>query len=535
MWLTTADCNAQIADAAAAGVQSIRADVPWHTYEPDQGAYNAAYVPRIDTFVDSAAAAGIEVVFCVTDAPEWASGATYPDPAQRGPTPAHYVDYANFLEYLMRRYNGAAHAKVSAWEIWNEPNGAWAWVSPDPAAYEALLQVAYTRAKSVDPACTILGVCIASTDSAASAFLSAVYAAGARNYFDVLSIHTYTPWSGVDPFAIAVQWHTVVWEAISTPYGDVAKPVWITETGLPSYGGAEAAQATFDTGMLSTFRKIPLVQRVHIYTLATPDTGDPGQNFYGIEYGTTAPFTKKPAWTAYRDLPKLPATSPTTLALHGSTPVPAKSTVGTPGTPVTSASFSPPAGSTLIVLWGADSNRAFDVAPTITDSLGTHLIWTLVRYSQAGSGGGDGEVAVYWANCPAAQTNMTVTMTSSNATIGSSAFQVLVFTGASYIPIGAEGGGNALSPVAPPSSTYTSTTANSQGWMVWVDETFTGLRGASTPLAGCTEYVRSESALVSVYFFRRTSTTSTPGTSVTIGASAPSDSGRWIYVEVIPN
>src|SRR5581483_4572886 len=90
--------------------------------------------------------------------------------------------------------------RVVAYELWNEPNlsGEWGGQPPNPEAYARLLLAAYPLIKAADPNALVVSAGLASTggDGGATAlndvdFLSRLYAAGARNSFDVLGSHPY--------------------------------------------------------------------------------------------------------------------------------------------------------------------------------------------------------------------------------------------------------------------------------------------------------------------------------------------------------
>jgi hypothetical protein len=105
-----------------------------------------------------------------------------------------------------------------------------------------------------------------------------------------------------------------------------------------------------------------------------------------------------------------------TLARDSSSPV--SNATDDPGTQTAtqvSKTFSPPAGSVIIVNAVALSSGVSDWSATpfaITDSLGSHLSWNLKvdRYDNSDSQYSE-RIAVFWAYCPSAQTNMTVSVT----------------------------------------------------------------------------------------------------------------------------
>jgi len=93
------------------------------------------------------------------------------------------------------------------------------------------------------------------------------------------------------------------------------------------------------------------------------------------------------------------------LTIDSSTPAASQSANGVSVTSLASNTFSPPAGSVIVVFWG---NGNTGTNPTsITDSLGSHLSWS--SDTTAGSTS-TASAGMYWASCPSAQSNMTVTV-----------------------------------------------------------------------------------------------------------------------------
>jgi hypothetical protein len=71
---------------------------------------------------------------------------TWTTPIAGAPTSTE--EYAEFAGLVAERYAG----KVSAYEIWNEPNTYVYWApKPDAAAYTELSQAAYPAIKAADP------------------------------------------------------------------------------------------------------------------------------------------------------------------------------------------------------------------------------------------------------------------------------------------------------------------------------------------------------------------------------------------------
>ena len=296
----------------AAHAKAVRIDVPWNVVDGgSKGTYNSYYLGHLDNYVNLAAGAGVDVLMVVTNAPQWANGSTDPHVP-----PINNSDYADFLQFLMTRYAG----KVHEYEIWNEPNGSWAWTNPDPVRYAGLLQAAYTRAKSVDPTVTILAPSLSGPDQAS--YLDKFYAAGAKNYFDAFSMHGY--WFNLNGSTVLRYWNATnpdqsIFGAfttrilpVMTKYGDQNKPVWWTETGASTQGSITTTtdQASMVDQAFTAFkaRVVPTMDRLYWYE-AIDAIGTGSEQNYGLVdlTGTTAinpattDFAPKPAYTHYQN------------------------------------------------------------------------------------------------------------------------------------------------------------------------------------------------------------------------------------------
>ena len=309
VWLRCSQ-NVAFSLIRASHAKAVRIDVPWDVLQPDaKNTWDPLRVALIDDYVRRAAAAGIDVLMVVTNAPPWANGSTDPHVA-----PLNNTDYADYLAQLMARY-----PSVHEYEIWNEPNGGWAWTNPNPVKYAALLKVAYTRAKQVNPSVTILAPSLSGPDQAS--FLDRFYAAGAKNYFDAFSMHGYW-WnlngSTVLPYYNPANPDQSIFGAfttrilpVMTTYRDAAKPVWWTETGIATQGSITTPtdEAAKIDQAFTAWRAgaIPTMTRLYWYSaIDTIGTGAE-QNFGLVNLTGTSPttpnpgdFAPKPAYTHYQ-------------------------------------------------------------------------------------------------------------------------------------------------------------------------------------------------------------------------------------------
>jgi hypothetical protein len=170
LWLgNTANANAKL----------VRTDVVWRGVvgsqrpsDPRNPADPAYDFSALDAAVRDAARHGLETMFTVYLAPDWAEGPNPPADLSRDgawrPDPA---EYGNFATALARRYSGSFSPagqtplpRVRYFEAWNEPNlqgfiaPQWVGGEPEgPAIYRGLLNSFHAAVKAVDSGNTVLG------------------------------------------------------------------------------------------------------------------------------------------------------------------------------------------------------------------------------------------------------------------------------------------------------------------------------------------------------------------------------------------
>ncbi|MBJ7339066.1 beta-galactosidase [Mycolicibacterium sp.] len=264
---TAAGVDASIRLMKSAGLRSVRIMVPWAGIEREPGRYDWSVV---DVMIDAAASEGISVLATLNSTPTWAVVPGQPPIAGR---PASAVAFGRFAGSVAERYRG----KVAAYEIWNEPNAtAFFEPAPDPAGYVDLLRASYLAVKVADPSAVVvaggLGPLVDRAGVAMDAvkFLEAMYAAGAKNYFDALGYHPYQytmkfSEGGYHPDAPMNQ--IAALRQVMLANGDLRKRIWATEYGEPSSVAGEEAQSDYLDDMLQKWRSIPYAGPVYLYTL----------------------------------------------------------------------------------------------------------------------------------------------------------------------------------------------------------------------------------------------------------------------------
>lgn len=228
-----ADLDAEFAAYASLGVDWVRTDFHWGLVQPTaNGAYNWS---KLDKVVDTATKYGIKVIGILSDQPDKPAWV-----AKGLPNLADQVAYGKFAGAAAAHFKG----KVNHWQITNEPNKAG--IAPDD--YTVALKEAYKAIKAVDSTDTVISGGLSPAPQTANGiwgavdYLKAMYANGAKGYFDAVGFHPYTwPLLPDDP----ALWNG--WEIMETGIrqtmvanGDGGLQIWMTEQGAPTWGGGNA-------------------------------------------------------------------------------------------------------------------------------------------------------------------------------------------------------------------------------------------------------------------------------------------------------
>jgi uncharacterized protein YraI len=171
------------------GFNWIKQQIEWRRFENSQG--QIEYGP-IDAIVNQANARGINLLFSIVNAPNWAREPGF-DASVGGP-PLDPATYAAFVGAVSAKYCGSA---VKAIEVWNEQNLHYEWGNKplNPAEYVALLAPAYAAIKNACPSMYVIsGAPTPAGNNAPYAmddftYLEEMFKAGANNYLDAVGSH----------------------------------------------------------------------------------------------------------------------------------------------------------------------------------------------------------------------------------------------------------------------------------------------------------------------------------------------------------
>ncbi len=228
-----------LAMARAAGIGWVKQHFPWEDLELRKGQFwddrlRKSTWEKYDRIVETARRYNLEIIARLDRPPAW----TRRDNRLAQAPPDNFEDYGDFVAAVVSRYRG----RIRYYQIWNEPNiyPEWGDQPIDPAGYVRLLQIAYQRAKAIDPNVRILSAPLAQTlENSPRAmsdlrFLEEMYRLGAGAYFDILFANAYgfndPPEAPADPHRLNFARVQLLRE-IMVRYGDAEKPIWLNEFG----------------------------------------------------------------------------------------------------------------------------------------------------------------------------------------------------------------------------------------------------------------------------------------------------------------
>ncbi|WP_197040213.1 Ig-like domain-containing protein [Mycobacterium sp. URHB0044] len=292
LFYSQAEIDTALDALQSVGVTDIRVLVPWAAVEPVQGWADWSAVDRV---INSAAARNIKVLGVLNSTPTWAA---VPNTYPLAGMPSDNAQFAAFAGLAAARYKG----KVTAWEVWNEPNAVMFWQpGPNAAQYTALLKAAYPAIKAADPDAVVVAAAVGATldwfglTVNPVRFVSEMYDAGAAGYFDALSFHPYqytTPFTqgGIYYDSPLTQVNRI--HDLMVANGDGYKKIWATEYGEPSSAAGDANQAAYLGDFLRGWRTLSFAGPAFIHTLVDRADADPAEASFGLFYPD---WTPKPA------------------------------------------------------------------------------------------------------------------------------------------------------------------------------------------------------------------------------------------------
>jgi hypothetical protein len=321
----------QVGVMAASGVESMRLIVDWRSLEPTRRAYNFAV---LDRFVRTASLHRIHFLPNVTATPQWASEKPGTVEYWRSP-PKDVADYAALMRQLVLRYGPRGtfwtenptvrKQPIREWQIWNEPTAPWYWTrQPFARSYARLLKASYRSIHRADSGAKVVTgpLVTARTNYPPWRALRDLYRAGAKRFYDILSVHPFTNHASS---RVAVRQTVEVVRRMRREMrrrGDTRKPVILTEVTWPAARGkipAEAVSrlATTEAGQIARMReayrqlarnrRTMRITEVYWFTWASAYDNNTALStmqfrYTGLNRFSGGQFTPMPLLKAYTDL-----------------------------------------------------------------------------------------------------------------------------------------------------------------------------------------------------------------------------------------
>lgn len=232
--------------AKAVGINIIRRDMLWSKVEKN-GVFDFT---EYDGIAANIATRGMSVV--------WILRGGHLD--HGGVVPVTDADRAAFAKFAAAAATNYKGRNVSAYEIWNEPNGVQFWPNQDPLDYAKLLNLAAAAIKKIDATVKVVTGGTAGIDFNYTARLAGAVTPAA---IDAVGFHPYALKSSPETLAYGV-----------APLGNllmasaVNKPLWNTEWGISSFGDIDAAVYGNGFAAAARNRQAVLVARTILTQLA---------------------------------------------------------------------------------------------------------------------------------------------------------------------------------------------------------------------------------------------------------------------------
>ncbi|MGH2485527.1 MAG: hypothetical protein ACRDHE_05905, partial [Ktedonobacterales bacterium] len=300
--------NERAGEMRSLGARLFRFEVPWRALAPTrpggdrydrQAARDPAWTgyrwERLDTIIGALTPAGIQPVPMLVYAPSWSTGLAAETGGAAAP-PGDAAHSADVMTALARRYR----SRVTAWELWNEPDHPHGWSDTLARYVERVLIPGATALREAAPECRVVLGGLASHTN-----LPGLYATGAGPYFDIASVHYYP----TRPLIRRVRGVARETRQTLDAHGDVAKPLWLTEVSVatrppstPSgFGGhtSERRQARF---VRNLYRRVP-ADAICYYQLRDSAIFDAdGRTLKRVYWGLSERdgARRKPAYEAFR-------------------------------------------------------------------------------------------------------------------------------------------------------------------------------------------------------------------------------------------
>lgn len=284
------------------GGRWLRFNAWWGAFEPTTR--NTFDWTGLDLGINTTTSYGIQPLILITS----------PAPTYSTPSAA---DFGNACGALAARYGSQGTGQVKYYEIWNEPNqiSSAAPFSLGASNYVPVLAAAANAIRAADPQAVIvmsglMPLATSETNSnqvGSSSFLQGVYDNGGKNFFDIVAYHWYTHQINFGAYE-APSITQIYYEellnirTVMTNNNDTAKPVWITEMGIPTLTVTDVNNRThWLAAQIKMLHDLPWVQKFFIFSYRDlqADQTTSSNTFGAVDWFLTK---RQPYWDALRSI-----------------------------------------------------------------------------------------------------------------------------------------------------------------------------------------------------------------------------------------
>ena len=248
----------------------VKQTFAWRDIEPQPGIWDWTQADRILHEVERRE---LRIVIRLGQTPEWARAPGALD--ARDAPPTNMSRWADFCAAVAERYR----ERISAYQIWNEPNLSREWGDnrPDPAGYVDLLAACSGAIREADPKATLISAGLAPTGNYGDEalpddiYLDQMYRHGFQRYIDVVGAHApgyAAPEIGPDDEEAKQRWFTFRrvedLRKIMLNYGDEARQMAILEFGYTT----DQVNPAYQWFSVTERQQADFLQRAYEYAIA---------------------------------------------------------------------------------------------------------------------------------------------------------------------------------------------------------------------------------------------------------------------------
>ena len=248
----------------------VKQTFAWRDIEPERGIWHWQEADRILAELERR---GLRLIARLGQTPAWARA---PEALDAGEAPpADPSAFGDFCGAVAARYR----SRVSAYQIWNEPNLSreWGGKTPDPAGYVDLLAACSAAIRQADPSAILISAGLAPTgnnDDMATpddVYFDRMYLQGFQNHIDVVGVHApgyAAPEIGPDSEEAAHRWFTFRrvedLRKIMLRHGDEARQMAIVEFGYTT----DAVNPDYQWFSVTEREQAEYLERAYEYAIA---------------------------------------------------------------------------------------------------------------------------------------------------------------------------------------------------------------------------------------------------------------------------